>query len=96
VVSEGLATAFERDVGKVDPPWGRAPPEVMEWTREVLRQPDQADRTTWLRRHPDGRRWIGMRVGTFLVDRATRASGTSAAALVGTPTAEILRLAGFP
>jgi uncharacterized protein YjaZ len=93
VVAEGLATAFERDVGKVDPPWGRPPPDPEEWTREILRQPAGADRTQWLIRHPDGRRWIGMRVGTFLVDRATRASGRSAAALVAAPTAEVLRLA---
>jgi hypothetical protein len=38
-VTEGLATAFERDFGKADPPWGKAPPEVMAWTREVLDQP---------------------------------------------------------
>jgi uncharacterized protein YjaZ len=96
VVTEGLATAFERDVAKVDPPWGQPPPEILEWTREILRQPDGADPTMWLIRHPDGRRWIGMRVGTFLVDRATRASGRSPAALVSAPTAEILRLANVP
>ena len=93
VVTEGMATAFERDFGKVDPPWGVAPPEVMEWTRELLDQPDLAPRDAWLSRHPDGRRWVGIRVGTFLVDRAVKASGRSAAELVTTPTAEILRLA---
>jgi hypothetical protein len=39
VVTEGLATAFEHDFGKADPPWGKAPPEVMAWTCEVLDQP---------------------------------------------------------
>jgi hypothetical protein len=94
VVTEGMATAFERDFGKVDPPWSIAPPEVMEWTREVLDQPDDAPRDAWLFRHPDGRRWIGIRVGTFLVDRAMKASGRSSAELVTTPTAEILASAG--
>jgi uncharacterized protein YjaZ len=93
VIDEGLATAFERDVAKVDPPWGRPPPEILEWVREVRRQPDDADQHVWLIAHPDGRRWIGMRVGTFLVDRATRASGKTPADLVLTPAAEILRLA---
>jgi uncharacterized protein YjaZ len=95
VVTEGMATAFERDFGKVDPPWSIAPPEVMEWTREILDQPDNAPRDAWLFRHPDGRRWIGIRVGTFLVDRATKASGRSSAELVTTPTAEILASAGL-
>jgi hypothetical protein len=34
-------------------------------------------------------------VGTFLVDRATKASGRSSAELVTTPTAEILASAGL-
>jgi hypothetical protein len=95
VVTEGLATAFERDFAKVDPPWGKAPPEIMEWTREILRQPEpeMAGRMQWLMKHPDGRRWIGMRVGTFLADSATAASGRSSPSLVFAPTAEILRLA---
>jgi hypothetical protein len=99
VISEGLATAFERDVGKVNPPWAIAPPEevAMEWTRELLRQPDHASREEWLFRHPDGRRWIGIRVGTALVDRAARASGRTPAELVRVPTDEILRMASvFP
>jgi uncharacterized protein YjaZ len=93
VVSEGLATAFERDFAKVNPPWGIAPPEVMDWTRELLLQPASAPRHDWLSEHPDGRRWIGIRVGTFLVDRATKTSGRSAAQLITASTDEILRLA---
>lgn len=92
-IDEGMATAFERDFGGADPPWGKAPPEIADWTRELLRQPEAAPRHAWLVRHPDGRRWIGYRVGTFLVDRATKASGRSSAALVATPTDEVLRLA---
>jgi uncharacterized protein YjaZ len=45
--------------------------------------------------HPDGRRWIGYRAGTLIVDRAIAASGASSAALVRVPTADILALAGF-
>jgi uncharacterized protein YjaZ len=93
IVTEGLATAFERDFGKADPPWGKAPPEVTAWTREVLEQPDTSELGPWMIRHPDGRRWIGMRVGTSLVDRASRASGRSSAALVFASTEEVVRLA---
>jgi uncharacterized protein YjaZ len=96
VVAEGLATAFERDFTKSDPPWGRPAPEIIEWTHEILRQPDEAEPGPWMSRHPDGRRWVGMRVGTFLVDRASRSSGRTPADLVLTPSAEILRLANVP
>ena len=47
----------------------------------------------WMRRHPDGRRWIGLKAGTYLVDRAMRASGQSAAELVSASTEEVLSLA---
>jgi hypothetical protein len=93
VVTEGLATAFERDVAQVDVPWGAPPPNGPAWTHEILAQPETASIETWMIHHPDGRRWIGMRVGTFLVDRASRASGRSPAALVCVEAAEILRLA---
>jgi hypothetical protein len=60
VVSEGLATAFERDAGGRLPPWFQ---------------------------HPDGRRRIGYRAGTYIADQAIAASGSSAADLVLAPTA---------
>jgi uncharacterized protein YjaZ len=92
VVREGLATAFERDYGGKVPPWGEYPPEIAQWTTELLEQPDDAPRGPWLFDHPDGRRWIGLRVGTYLVDRAMKATGKTSAGLVETPTDEIVRL----
>ncbi len=94
LISEGLATAFERDVAGIDPPWGRPPPEP--WVAEVLALPPDADQTSWFIKHPDGRRNVAMRVGTLLVDRASRASGKSPADLVLVPSGEVLVLAGAP
>lgn len=94
VVTEGMAIAFERDAAKVAPPWGKDGPELEAWTHELLQQPPDSPWSDWLHRHPDGRRWIGMRAGTRLVDRASRASGRAPAALVASPTEEILKLAG--
>jgi hypothetical protein len=93
VVTEGLATAFERDFAKVGVPRGEPPRDGMAWTRAILHQPETSSREPWMIRHIDGRRWIGMRVGTFLVDRASRASSRLAAALVFAPSAEVVRLA---
>jgi hypothetical protein len=92
VIREGLATAFERDFGGASPPWGSYPAEVSRWTTEILALPDDAPRSTWLFDHPDGRRWIGLRVGTYLVDRAMKASGKTSADLVQVPTDEVVTM----
>jgi uncharacterized protein YjaZ len=92
VIREGLATAFERDYGGASPAWGQYPPEVAQWTTELLAQPDDAPRKQWLFQHPDGRRWIGLRVGTYLIDRAMKATGRASAELVRTPTDDLVRL----
>lgn len=94
VVSEGLATAFERDCGGRQPPWGDYPEEVRTWVQELLILPLSAPYYQWMFQHPDGRRWIGYRAGTYVADRAIAASGRSAAELVLTPTDEILKIAG--
>lgn len=93
VVTEGLAIAYERAHLPSVPPWGEAPPAPLEWWAELRAVPEPADVPAWMIRHPDGRRWIGMRVGTFLVERATKTSGRSAAKLVFAPTEEVVRLA---
>jgi hypothetical protein len=91
-VSFGMATVFERDFGHVREPWGEYPPEVSGWVAELVAARPDASRAL-MSRHPDGRRWIGPKVGTFLTDRAMAATGKSSADLVATPAAEILRLA---
>lgn len=95
VVSEGLATAFERDAAGSSPPWGEYPQNVEEWVSELLKLPLSAPYSDWMFVHPDGRIWIGYRSGTFIADRAMKASEKSAAELVRTPTEEILRMAGY-
>jgi hypothetical protein len=94
VISEGLATAFQRDAAGASVPWGTYPDDVAHWVDELLALPLDAPYQQWMFQHPDGRRWIGYRAGTYLVDRAIRASGRSAADLVRAPTAEVLALAG--
>lgn len=93
-VTEGMATAFERDFGGANRPWREHPPEGSGWEAELLALPTDAPNRAWLFAHPDGRRWIGYRTGTAWVDRATAKSGRTSADLVATPTAEVLSLAG--
>jgi hypothetical protein len=95
VVTEGMATAFERDFAPADPAWGRYPKNVRDWLDEMQSAPMEgvADRNAWLFRHPDGRRWIGYRVGTFLVDQAMTESRKSLPDLVTMPTEQVIDLA---
>lgn len=95
-VAEGMATAFERDAGGGDPPWGRYPvDEVAGWVDELRAVTGGfAAYQTWMFSHPDGRQWIGYRAGTYLADRAMAACGCSAAELVDAPTDRVLELAG--
>jgi hypothetical protein len=93
IVREGLGTAFERDCGGGPaPPWGQYPADVTDWAKEVLSLPDDSPREQWLFQHPDGRRWIGFKVGTFIVDCAMKASGKTSASLVSVPTDAILAM----
>lgn len=94
VISEGLATAFERDVGGGSPPWGQYTDDAEQWVREIQALPASAKRREWLAQLPDGRRWVGMRAGTYLADRAMKALNRTAAELATTPSAEILVAAG--
>lgn len=97
VVSEGMATAFERDFAGARPPWGAYPEDVSVWVDELVALPMSAfgSYAKWMLEHPDGRRWIGYRAGTYIVDQAMAASGKSSADLVLAGTAEVLQLAGI-
>jgi uncharacterized protein YjaZ len=93
VVSFGMATAFERDAGGRTYPWGQYPADVTAWVTELIALPTTTNLNHWMFRHPDGRSWVGIRAGTYLVDRAISASGKSAAELVSLPSEEVIRLA---
>lgn len=91
-VTEGMATAFERDFAGATPLWGLYPENVAEWATELLALPAGTPRTEWLFRHSDGRRWIGYKVGTYWIDQARARSGQSAADLVAVSAGEVLAL----
>lgn len=93
-VFEGMATAFERDFAGAAPPWGLYPGDAAESANELLALPSDASRRHWLAAHPDGRRWIGYKVGRYWVDQAIAKTGRSSAQLVAMPTREILAFSG--
>ncbi len=95
VISEGLATVFEREMTGIRPPWGRYPAEVEEWVEEMLNLPQAASYEHWMYKHPDGRRWVGYKVGAYIVEKAEANSGLSAAEMVTFPTEQVLKMAGI-
>ncbi len=96
VVSEGMATAFARDFSGEDAPWSKYPDDVDGWVYE-LQSVATGDRyAEWMFLHPDGRKWIGYRAGTFLVDLAMEATGKNSADLVNVSADEIIELGKLP
>ncbi|HEY2515906.1 MAG TPA: DUF2268 domain-containing putative Zn-dependent protease [Polyangiaceae bacterium] len=94
LIQEGLATAIERDyAGGPVPLWGEYPPEVGQWARELLALPKETPRDAWFSKDEDGRRWLGSKVGTYLVDRAAKASGKTSPELIGIPTETLIEMA---
>jgi hypothetical protein len=87
-VNEGLATAFERDYAGAAAPWGWYPEDAAQWLKKLRELPSGADAaaSSWPR-------WFLHQTGTYVVDRAVRASGKPLPELVSLPTREILALA---
>jgi hypothetical protein len=92
-VFEGLATVFEREYADYQPGWGKYDPtETKAWLAEVQRMGEKLIGREYWFNHPDGRRWIGYKVGAWIVDEAIKNSGKDIIELTITPRADILKL----
>jgi len=92
-IMEGLATVFERDYGGSNPPYGKYPKNVADWVQEII---DKNDMFVWQEYsfdHPDGRRWISYKVGTYIVDEAIKISGKGVIELTQLDCAVIFKVA---
>jgi hypothetical protein len=94
-ICEGMATVFARDFGSAEQPWATYPSEAESWYEEVKDLPASATTGEWMFFHSDGRAWVGYKVGTFLVDRAMKSSGLSAAKLADVSSEDVVKLAGY-
>ena len=94
-ILEGLATVFEREYAKYRPLYGEYDPANMDaWLAEIMDEDTRIDYYQYMFRHDDGRRWIGYKVGTYLIDEAMKNSGKSVIELTLLECAQILKLAG--
>lgn len=92
-IMEGLATVFERDYGGSEPPYGRYPENVVDWLQEIVEKQDAISWEAYSFDHPDGRRWVAYKVGTYLIDEAMKNSGKTVVELTQMECADILKLA---
>lgn len=98
-IFEGLATVFERDYARHSPLWGdysKVP--IKEWAEELLTHKNETgfNYPRWFFDSNDGRRWIGYRVGTYIVDQAIENyPEETPATLVHTSANNIMKMAGL-
>ncbi len=93
-IMEGLATVFERDKAGSDPLWGRYQNEdIGAWLHEIQDTHTTARTNDYLYSHPDGRKWIVYKVGTYIIDKATEYSGKTISELTPLSCDEILKFA---
>ena len=58
------------------PLWGLYDKKVIkDWVEEIRALPDGIVNDEYLYLHSDGRKWIGYKVGTYIVDEAMKKSG---------------------
>jgi uncharacterized protein YjaZ len=91
-----MATAFARDYSGEKAPWAEYPADVEEWVRQLQNLPSEARYEEWMFAHPDGRRWIGYRAGTFLVDQAMARAKKTSIDLIGASAQEIIDMGSRP
>lgn len=92
-IFEGLATVFSRDQAGEKAPWADYPDEVTDWIQEIIDLNDEFVWASYKFNHPDGRKWISYKIGTYIVDEAMKNSGKSIVELTQLECTTILDLA---
>lgn len=72
VVTEGLATVFERDYAGAIPLWGLYEDDLImtEWYSELENLPKSDTKNNeYFFKHSDGRRWIVYKTGVWMIDK---------------------------
>lgn len=70
-ITEGLATVFEREYANSKPLWGKYESDetMYSWLTELQDLPKtEAKDMNYFIKHPDGRKWIVYKTGTWVVD----------------------------
>lgn len=94
VVYEGLATVFEKQQGGL-PLWGVYEDDttMRSWLKELQALPVDRKNYEYLFAHPDGRKWVVYKTGTWLIEQLL-ANGWQFDELLLLPYQEVLRKFG--
>lgn len=91
-INEGLAVVFAREYTGYKAPWDKYPKEVTKWLKEVQKAGKCIDWYHYMFLHPDGRPWIGYKVGTYVIDQAMKNSGKTVIELTKMECRDIFKL----
>ena len=93
MVSEGTATAFERDYDGSKPLWASYEEDsiMRTWLEEIKALPPERD-PNYLFDHPDGRRWIIYKTGTWVVDNVLKSNQVTLGELTTMPAQQVIDL----
>lgn len=94
-IMEGLATAFTREHAGEKAAWADYPDDVTDWIDEIIAKNDAFPWPAYSYDHPDGRKWIAYKVGTYIVDEALKKSDKTVIELTQMQCADILQLAAI-
>lgn len=99
VVTEGLATTFERDHGGGEAPlWGEYEDDatMRAWYLELKKLPEsnEKDRRYFVE-HSDGRKWIVYKTGVWMIDKLMADGASFDELLAASPTAIIERFDSY-
>lgn len=92
-IMEGLATVFTREYTGEKAGWADYPDSVTDWIDEIITKNDAFPWPAYSYDHPDGRKWIAYKVGTYIVDEAIKKSGKNILELTQLQCADIMQLA---
>jgi uncharacterized protein YjaZ len=93
-IFEGLATVFERDKAGAEPLYGEYDAEECRvWLEEIEAEFSDDMNYEYMFQHKDGRKWIGYKVGTWIVDEALKHSKKNIMQLTELDCTEIRGLA---
>jgi len=95
-IFEGLATVFERDYANSKPLYGTyTAGESQAWLEEITTEYDPTLYYQYMFQHKDGRKWMGYKMGTYIVDEAIKKSDKTVLQLTELTCAEIKHFAGI-
>lgn len=94
VVYEGLATVYQKKHSQTPPLWSEYGDDatMQKWLDEIKTLPTDVKNFDYLFDHPDGRRWIIYKTGTWMIEKLLATKKHSFNELMNLPYKKVIRL----